>query len=222
MPYTKSEICQILTSNGLPADMKIDSEPPLGTNAAYYWTEDTLRLGPDAELCTILHEAAHAEHYGKLNLRKNPANPVNHVIGLILASEVYVGQRLAELGECIADIRHRTPGKNFWDVADRLNHERVFFQSFGEPGVFMQTRGFLMLTQLATLLGAELQTGSTEFFGNMRAPFGVASALLETPLKTLRKIAEGHKLEDLTSFEALEQSIRNKAKMFKFDIIRFA
>ena len=61
----------ILAAAGLPVDVPIDYDAlPDGERAHYHGESDQIILSPSADAVSVLHEGAHAEHYGFLGLRR--------------------------------------------------------------------------------------------------------------------------------------------------------
>lgn len=89
-------ILAILRNAQLPDTLTLAiGDLPPGADAAYDPDTDTLALARGTPALTILHEGAHAEHYRRANLVKALPNDVNARAGIRLASEAYVGLRLA-------------------------------------------------------------------------------------------------------------------------------
>ena len=90
---------RLLNHFGLPAGLPINvlSQVP-GENAKYDPGTDEITLYPGATCYSVLHEGAHAEHHRKLNSQSSLTrwSPVQ-VFTVLLASEAYVGARLASV-----------------------------------------------------------------------------------------------------------------------------
>ena len=162
----------MLEDHGLPTDMDLRVESDQLFAGRYSFTRDELHLLPDCDGFTLLHEGAHAEHWGKVGMRgSSVTHSLDFLAGALLISEVYVGRRLA--GESGYHNHEWTllkaiPGfpDRFVDLADMFDT----LQAFGPPSeqrlLHLESMKFLVRT--LPLLGVETSSGSLCFFKNMQ------------------------------------------------------
>jgi hypothetical protein len=168
----EAEVRQTLAAHGLPSDMQLRVESDQHFAGRYFFARDELHLQPNCDHFTLLHEGAHAEHWGKLGMRGSLGTPsLEFLAGALLVSEVYVGRRLAsESGYHKHEwaLLKAIPGfpDRFVDLADMFDT----LQAFGPPSEqrLLRLESMKFLFRTLPLLGIETSSGSLCFFKNMQ------------------------------------------------------
>ena len=172
---TKQKVLEVLSSAGLPTNVNVEIRDLPRMQGSYVPVTDTLTVSEAATDSTIVHEGAHAEHWGFLGLRGRSPTTLAAGIGVALGSEVYVGRRTVDLHGCLAHEQSRImtnsaiPEKRFTELIEGRFDTRRGFVGEGWRGGFLRAPAFRATMIASTLLGMELQRRDLNFFAGLEA-----------------------------------------------------
>lgn len=206
---TNDEVRKIVAGHGLPNDMRIGRNPPQGTKAAYFCENDTMHVTASPNVLSLLHEAAHCEHQGLLGLRGRTMHArIECQVGLALASEVYVGIRLAGVPGFEAQERQALasiPGfpPTFAQFANLCQTRDGFVGRRYDGRNLYTVMAALILMKTLPLLGIETQRPNLTTFAGMTACRGYTGILISAAQRLEMMARNGTALSDWKSIGEL-------------------
>ncbi len=210
---------ELLRDVQLPDTFSVDvRKPSPGAEASYDPEADTLLVPRGAPALSILREGARAEYHRRANLVKALPADVNARIGVLLASEAYVGIRLAT----IAGFTESEHGALSKLGATTIGEWAARYASAADvrgarsDGTVLGMPGFRGVLRLLPIVVAELRNGEVVFGADLEtavaAPGDVLRSIIAATVQLVRK---EERLLDLDRLRALGKNSSEKLGALK-------
>jgi hypothetical protein len=215
---TENEALELLAAHGLRNDLSVVFESIPGTGGGYEPAADRLRFPSEGvSALTVLHEGAHAMHWrilGWVGEESIGGMDPSDVVGMALASELYVGWRLRDVPgfveqERLRNLRHG----NYRSLVE--THRLV--DVGGLPDRLYQLPGMRDVMLAPPVLGVETVTG-LDFFADLGSAIDdVTYAAFLMHIAHALSGADVHKREQVVAFG---RSVADQASRCGFAITR--
>ncbi|WP_437481601.1 hypothetical protein WME75_38395 [Sorangium sp. So ce1014] len=217
MEQERLRVRGVLRGASLPNDMPIDFQSvPDDTDGAFFPRLGTLAVRFGAPDSTIVHEGAHAEHYRRAGISTSSwPEDDDAQVGMRLASEAYVGWRLARREGFLADERTAISKIGDKGFPATIGAWATLYQDTADirgprfDGTLMSSDGFRILMRILPAVVAERTIGDVQLAADLDQTVAMPGDVLRSVAAKVVHLADVETdLIDLAKMRALGAAVK--------------